>query len=588
MSGFAHRRIVMSARRRCHWPNGQLCEPREYGTIVRKTLKRKRPSSKETSLNTAQHSPDGSQSDAQSVLQSVPQPVAQLVDVAALLAALPERISGIPERIAARDPQHPALIEDGRRLTRAQLVDAVNAVAALLAEQGVRAGDRVMIVAENSVVQVVLMFAAAKLDAWALMSNARLSAAELDTIRAHAQPRLTAYAVDASPDARLHAERHGARAARRITVDIGAWSYALDDEAQAEPVEAASARQCAALIYTTGTTGSPKGVMLSHRNLLFIAAISSTLRRVDADDVVYAVLPISHVYGLASVCLGSLYAGATLRLAPRYSPDAVQRALAEERVSIFQGVPAMHARLLEYLQVRNLPWSAPCLRFAYSGGSPLDAALKSRVESVYGVTLHNGYGMTESSPTVSQTMIESPRTDCSVGQPIPGIDVRFVGLDGVDVAQGEVGELWVRGPNVMLGYYRNPQQTHAAVTEDGWLKTGDLARRDADGALHIAGRSKELIIRSGFNVYPAEVEHVLNAHPDVVQSAVIGRAVAGNEEVVAFVELTGGAIATPADLAAWCEARLAPYKRPAEIKVLAALPAASTGKILKHRLRDLA
>jgi acyl-CoA synthetase (AMP-forming)/AMP-acid ligase II len=527
-------------------------------------------------LNTAQHSPDGSQS------------VAQSVDVAALLAALPERIADIPRRIALRDPQHVVLIEDGRRLTRAQLVEAVDAVAALLAEQGVRAGDRVMIVAENSVVQIVLMFAAAKLDAWALMSNARLSAAELDAIRAHAQPRLTAYAVDVSPDARQHAERHGAQPASRIDVDIGTWSYTLDNNAQAEPAEAARDRQCAALIYTTGTTGSPKGVMLSHRNLLFIAAISSTLRRVNADDIVYAVLPISHVYGLASVCLGSLYAGATLRLAPRFSPDAVQHALAEEHVSIFQGVPAMHAKLLEYLQAKGLPWSAPKLRFAYSGGSPLDAALKSRVESVYGVTLHNGYGMTESSPTVSQTMIESPRTDCSVGQAIPGIEVRFAGLDGVDVAQGEVGELWVRGPNVMLGYYRNPQQTQAAVTEDGWLKTGDLARQDSDGALHIAGRSKELIIRSGFNVYPAEVEHVLNAHPDVVQSAVIGRPVEGNEEVVAFVELTGGATATPADLAAWCEARLAPYKRPAEIKVLAALPAASTGKILKHRLRDLA
>ncbi|MFC0398417.1 class I adenylate-forming enzyme family protein [Paraburkholderia rhizosphaerae] len=515
-----------------------------------------------------------------------------VVDAAALLASLPARICAIPVASATRHPEHLALIEDTRRLTYAQLAAAIDVAAATLRELGVRGGDRVMIVAENCVAQIVLLFATAQLDAWALLCNARLATTELDAISKHARPRMTVFTTEASAHAAQHAQRCGAQpappSAYALESRIGAWSYTVDPDALTEPFEVAGEYQCAALIYTTGTTGTPKGVMLSHRNLLFIAAMSSTLRRVDPDDVVYTVLPVSHVYGLASVCLASLYAGATLRLAPRFAPEAVRVALAEERVSIFQGVPAMHAKVLDYLRTQRLRWSAPRLRFAYSGGSPLDATLKARVEAVYGVALHNGYGMTETSPTVAHTLLDAPRTDCSVGPPIPGIDVRFVAPDGADVGRGDVGELWVRGPNVMLGYYRAAAQTRAAVSEDGWLKTGDLATQDPDGAMHIVGRSKELIIRSGFNVYPAEVEQVLNAHSDVVQSAVIGRPASdGDEEVVAFVELLAGAHVSPAQLVEWCGTRLAPYKRPVEVKVLDALPAASTGKILKHKLRDL-
>ncbi len=267
------------------------------------------------------------------------------IDIPALLAALPARIAEIPALAAARDPQHIALIEDARRLTSAQLLQAVDAAAALLREWGVRGGDRVMIVAENSIVQIVLLFATAQ---------ARRVGAGVERA-AVAQPNSTRSArthnlvwsrmrwkAPPTPSSTRSAIRQ--RQAPAITPDIGAWSYSVDNTVQAEPVEAANDRQCAALIYTTGTTGAPKGVMLSHRNLLYIAAVSSRLRKVGPDDVVYAVLPISHVYGFASVCLGSLHAGATLRLAPRFSPEAVRRALADERVSIFQGVPAMHAK----------------------------------------------------------------------------------------------------------------------------------------------------------------------------------------------------------------------------------------------------
>jgi acyl-CoA synthetase (AMP-forming)/AMP-acid ligase II len=223
-----------------------------------------------------------------------------------------------------------------------------------------------------------------------------------------------------------------------------------------------------------------------------------------------------------------------------------------------------------------------------SGGSPLDLAVKAGMETLTGAVLHNGYGLTEAAPTVTQTRLDAPRQDDSIGPALTGVELRFVDAAGRDVPEGEIGELWVRGPNVMKGYYRDPELTQHTITADGWLKTGDLCRIDPDGAVFLVGRAKELIIRSGFNVYPAEVEAAFNAHPAVTQCAVIGRKVPGNEEVIAFVQVAAGANVTEPELRAHATQRLAPYKVPAHIVVMASLPASSTGKILKSRLADMA
>jgi long-chain acyl-CoA synthetase len=500
------------------------------------------------------------------------------MDTTALLAALPPRISAIARQRAAATPDAPALHEDGRFWTYAQLAEEVNTHLVLLRQLGIRAGDRVMVVGENSVAQVALIFAAAELDAWIVNVNARLSGAEIATIRAHSGARRVLYTVAASSEARQHAASDGAQT-------VGAlMAGPLNDACAPEPVDTGN-EQVAALIYTTGTTGNPKGVMLTHRNLLFIAAVSSTLRGLTPQDRAYGVLPISHVYGLASVMLGTLYAGACLYMAPRFSAAAMLRAIHDDKLTILQGVPAMYARLLE---LANGPLHSS-LRFLYAGGSPLDPVLKSQVEQVFGLPLHNGYGMTESSPTISQTRLDAPRTDTSVGSAIPGVEVRIVDEAGTSVAPGDAGELWVRGPNVMKGYYREPALTAATMRAGGWLNTGDMARQEADGALFIVGRTKELIIRSGFNVYPLEVETVLNAHPGVAQSAVVGRTVAGgNEEVVAFVEADPQHAPTEAALRDYLTQRLSPYKCPSQIVIMASLPAAATGKILKGRLKTLA
>lgn len=498
------------------------------------------------------------------------------IDVEALLAALPARIDAIVRRHARTAPDAPALREDGRTLGYRELEDAIDACAAWLRELGVQAGERVMLVGENCVAQVAALFAIASLDACFVNVNARMTAPELETIRSHCGARVVLYTAAVSADAAAHAA--GAGAAAHAHGGLVASLHA--DNAEPAPSTPAA---LAALVYTTGTTGNPKGVMLSHRNLLFVAAVSSRLRGLLPADLAYGVLPVSHVYGLSSVLLGTLYAGACLQLVPRFTPQAMLEAIRGGELTIVQGVPAMYARLLELRAAEGAgPQGMPAalasrLRFAYAGGSPLDPTLKRDVERLLGVPLHNGYGLTEAAPTVSQTRLDAPRADTSVGQAIPGVEVR---VDGTD------GKLFVRGPNVMLGYYRDPAGTAAVLDVDGWLDTGDLARQGPDGALFIDGRSKELIIRSGFKVHPLEVETVLNAHPAVTQSAVVGRALeGGNEEVVAFVQPAAGKALAAHELLDWAGARLAPYKRPARIVFMASLPAAPSGKVLKHRLK---
>ena len=501
------------------------------------------------------------------------------------LPTLPARISDVPRRWANETPDALALRDGDSEWTYRQLGLAIFDAKYHLQKIGVRAGDRVVVVTENCMAVVAILFAVAELDAWFVLVNARLTAPEIDAIRDNSGARLMLFASVTSPDAALHATRLSATVQQWGLIGKLAVST-VNEACEPEPVFDSNDEQVAALVYTTGTTGKPKGVMLTHRNLLHVATVSALLRHLTNADRAYGVLPISHVYGLSSVTLGTLTAGACLQIAARFSAVAAANALMFDDITVFQGVPVMYAKLIE-LVADDKSFNAPQLRFTYAGGSPLDPVLKARSEARFGLTLHNGYGLTESSPTVSQTRLERPRRDCSVGEIIPGVIVRIVDSQGHDVAIAEPGELWLRGPNVMKGYYRDPLLTQSVII-DGWLKTGDIARIDADGALFIVGRSKELIIRSGFNVYPVEVEAVLNSHPAVSQSAVVGRVAADNEEVVAFVELKAGQHTTAEEISAFVAGQLSPYKRPCEIIIMQALPAAPTGKILKNKLKEMA
>jgi len=503
---------------------------------------------------------------------------------AEIVNTLPHRIHEVMDAHVIASPDRTALIDDKASLTYRELDRAVGDAADALRALGIRAGDRLMLVSENSIPLACLLFAASRLDAWAIVANPRLSPRELDQIRDHSGARRMFFTAGVSEEAAAHASRCDAP-----VQDVGALRgigvSGLNEVTQPEPVEADGARQVAVLIYTSGTTGTPKGVMLTHRNLLFSARTSATLRKMTAEDVQYCVLPISHIVGISLLTM-TLMVGGVTRLVSKYSPAGLAKALAEEGITILNGVPATYQRLLEYKQVAGLPkLERGELRLMSVAGAPLDLELKARVEKELGLPLLNAFGITECSPGISGVRPESPRNDNSVGALLPGIEARVVGLDGAAVANGEIGELHVRGPNVMRGYYRAPDLTAKAIDSDGWFNTGDLARLESD-ALFIVGRTKEMIIRSGFNVYPAEVEAVLSTHSDVVQCAVVGRAVQGNEEIVAFVQLLKGSPATAQDLIAHVAPQLTSYKRPSKVILMDALPATSTGKLLKHKLAE--
>lgn len=508
--------------------------------------------------------------------------------IGSILDALPERISDVVSLWVEQSPDQQALVENSGGWTYRELASAITGTRDWLIARGVRSGDRVVLVCENCRAFVAFLLALASFDAWPVLVNARLSARELEQIREHCEPRLVVYTTAVSPHALQHAKRHGATIEDLAALgQIGVGPVSGDS--RPEPLDSNPGNNIAALIYTSGTTGLPKGVMLTHRNLLFLAAVSATIRNLTPDDHVYGILPMSHAVGLSVVLLGALFSGATVYLAPRFDPMTARAAIEKDQITVMLGVPSTFAQLLDYAKLRGVTsFRFPALRIISASGAPLHADLKAKVERLFGIPLYNGYGVTECSPTIAQANVNFPNSDTSVGEILPGTEIMLAAPDGTRVAEGEIGELWVRGPHVMKGYYRAPEETARGINAEGWFNTRDLARLEGNN-LFIVGRTKELIVRFGFNVYPAEVEAVLNAHAAVVRSAVIGRPTEGNggEDVIAFVQLRQDSTVTAGDLARYAARHLAPYKQPSHILLIPELPFTPTGKIAKNELAKL-
>lgn len=493
-----------------------------------------------------------------------------------------QAIHEVPAHWAQHTPNAVCLYDDGHAVNYAELWRRVQGTAQWFDAQGLQAGERVLIVGENCTEMVVALFACSLRQLWPIGVNARLSARELATITEHAQPGLSLYTTRVSSAASAHAAAHAAQAC-----DCTALSSDLRYTATpgSRPETGPLVAQVASLIYTSGTTGAPKGVMVPHHGLLHFARISAASRSLQPDDIAYAALPLSHIFGLATVLMATLYAGASLYLRPQFNAREVFAALQNPGISILQGVPTMFTRLLADPDRPATP-AAPRLRYVYTGGAPLDPTLKSTVEAYFGQPLHHGYGITEYAGSLFITREDEPRRDSSAGHAVEGVELHIGELDAPALPAGEAGDIHVRGPGVMLGYYRNPEQTAEAIRPGGWLATGDIGYLDADGALFIVGRSKDLIIRSGFNVYPIEVEAVINAFPGVRSSAVVGHPQPDrNEEVVAFVECLPDVAVDIEALQQYLREQLAPYKRPARILIIDTIPTTVSGKIQKQPLK---
>lgn len=367
--------------------------------------------------------------------------------------------------------------------------------------------------------------------------------------------------------------------------DLGLkWRYLAARLRPRPKVPQVDPEEIAVILYTSGTAGQPKGVCLSHRNLHADTFGCIEHLRMNADQNFLGVLPLFHTFGLTATLLAPSLLGATVLYQARFQPAEVIRKLKDGRISILLAIPSMYAAILNAKSVT--PEAFEHMVLAVSGGEPLSPALTQRYARELGVTLLEGYGLTEAAPVVSVSQPWSNRPG-TVGLPLPKVEVKTVDDEGREATRSGAGELCVRGPTIMKGYYNRPEETAAAVDANGWLHTGDLATIDADGYVSITGRKKDMIIVGGENVYPREIEAVLDEHPAVVQSAVIGVQDASRGEVViGFVVPRDGAEITPIALRSYCRERLAGYKVPRDIVIDRDLPKGPTGKVLKRMLRE--
>jgi long-chain acyl-CoA synthetase len=478
---------------------------------------------------------------------------------------------------AAKEGRHPALRMDDAQLSYDEFRDAALRAAAGIRSRGVEPGDRVGMVLPNVLSFPIVFYGALLAGATVVPMNPLLKAREVEYYLRDSGSRLV---VTGEQSAEPVTEAAGTVGIEAVTVGPAMPDALLADEPLDAPVDRADG-DTAVILYTSGTTGQPKGAELTHAGLNSNARTTQeTLLESTPDDVIMGCLPLFHVFGLTCSLNAGVLAGSSLTLIPRFDGGKALSVVERDGVTVFQGVPTMFSAMLHQPDAAERDMSS--LRLCVSGGSAMPVEVMRSFEETFGCIVLEGYGLSETSPVASFNHPHAERKPGSIGTPIRGVEMRLVDDDGGDVAAGDVGEIAIRGENVMKGYWNRPEDTAKAIP-DGWFRSGDLARQDEDGYYFIVDRKKEMIIRGGYNVYPREIEEALYEHPAVAEAACIGISHPDlGEEVVAAVALKPGASADPAELQAFVKERVAAYKYPRHVWLVDALPKGPTGKILRR------
>ena len=481
-----------------------------------------------------------------------------------------------------------ALISHGRTTTYGQLRRQVAALRAEFVALGLRRGECVALLCGNTPYFVVSYLAAVGVGAVVAPLNPTSPAPEIEKELAVVQPAV----VIIEPAALATWERipsdvrHGVRTVMATEGHGIEGAHTLDEvfagDGSVDSVDVDPSTP-AVYMFTSGTAGSPKAAVLTHGNLLSNIEQATAVENMSPSDVTFGVLPMYHIFGLNVMLCNTLAVGASIVLVQRFDPVSTIETLRERGVTVMLGAPSIWMALNQLLDVPADAFAK--VRLALSGAAKLPEQVIHSISNRFGLRVLEGYGLTEASPVVT-TSIDMPFTPGSIGRPVPGVEVRIVDENGDDAFVGDSGEIWVRGPNVFAGYLNDPDATARVLSPEGWLRTGDIAVADEGGHIFMVDRAKDLIIVSGFNVFPAEVEEVLTAHPDIVDAAVVGTAHPHTGEAVrAYVVLRPGTHLDEDTVVDHCRAHLARYKCPSKVLFVDQVPRNMTGKLQRYSLR---